>query len=144
MVTNMPENESIKDITYHYIDNKGGNRGCSFNVPAIAFDFVESIKDMHVATIVPNAIRGNHYHVSRKEFIVVLFEDSWVLGWDHGPETKSEQKKFSGKGAVLVEINSSISHAIKNTGQKKITIIACNSSKYNPQHPDTFKRNVLV
>lgn len=70
------------------LSNQGDERGRSYNIPLDTLNFVGIVRDVHVATIVPNATRGNHYHVNRKEFILVWYDDSWVLAWDQGEGTK--------------------------------------------------------
>ena len=140
----MEDNASEKSLNYIYLDNKGDDRGESFSIPSEVFEFFGRLKDMHIAKIAPNKIRGNHYHIARKEFIVVVYEDSWSLGWDSGSKTKCQEKEFHGEGAVLIEVSSGASHAIKNTGDKTITIIACSDKSYNPKNSDTFRRDVLV
>ena len=138
------ENEDFEGISFRLLRNNGDDRGSSFNLPADAYEFIGSIVDVHAAIIKPNSIRGNHYHIGRKEIIIVLFNDSFTLGWDRGERTISEQKTFSGKGAVAIYIKGGISHAIKNTGTKDISIFACNNSVYDKGIPDTIKRNVLT
>ncbi|MDP3259428.1 MAG: hypothetical protein Q8M34_02415 [Thermodesulfovibrionales bacterium] len=132
-----------KGITIRELEDRGDSRGYSFNVPGSAFEFIKKVKDVHIANIAPNTIRGNHYHVGRQEFIIVLFNDSWVLGWDYGPGTKPKVRKFSGRGAILIEVESEIAHAIQNTGQKDLTIIAFSNMVFDQTNSDTFKRSVL-
>lgn len=123
--------------------NRGDVRGNSFNIPEETFRFIRNMNDVHIASVAPGCIRGNHYHVERKEFIVVLYSGSWSLGWDSGKGTNARTENFEGEGAALVEIEPDISHAIKNTGKNELIIIAVSSVRYDPSKPDTVKRVVI-
>jgi dTDP-4-dehydrorhamnose 3,5-epimerase-like enzyme len=140
----MKKNMFGKGIGIFELENKGDERGCSYNIPQHAFNFIGEIRDSHFATIVPGAIRGNHYHVGRKEFILIWFCDSWILAWDYGDDTNVEIKSFSGAGLKLIEIDEEISHAIKNTGNADILIIAFSNKIFNFEKSDTYKRVVIL
>ena len=62
----------------------GVARGNSFSVGALLTTRLGSVQDAHLAIVVPGAIRGNHYHVLRREAILVLYTDSWTLHYDNG------------------------------------------------------------
>jgi len=125
------------------LENHEDQRGYSFSVPEEILQFVGNVNDIHIAAINSNSVRGNHYHVSKKEFIVVAYSGSWVLAWDTGENTKVNKKQFDGQGAVAIEIEPQTSHAIKNIGETPLVIVACSSKKYNPANSDTLKRDVL-
>jgi len=132
-----------KGITCYALSNGGDSRGDSFHLPPRAFQFIGNIEEAHIATIAPDAIRGNHYHVGRKEFIIVLFHDSWILAWDQGKGTVADKKEFTGNGAVLIEIESENSHAIKNIGNEMLTVIAVSNTVSDISNTDTFKHVIL-
>jgi dTDP-4-dehydrorhamnose 3,5-epimerase-like enzyme len=54
------------------LNNNGDARGFSFMAPAEALAFVGRMADVHLASMKPGAVRGNHYHLRRREAIVVL------------------------------------------------------------------------
>ncbi len=54
------------------LSNRGDARGFSFTAPAEALAFVGRMADVHLASTRPGAVRGNHYHLRRREAIVVL------------------------------------------------------------------------
>lgn len=140
----MVEKEKLgKGIEVILLKNEGDERGFSYNVPKSALKFIGKIKDAHIATIVPGAIRGNHYHVGRKEFILVWFNDSWIFAWDQDGGAKKETKTFFGTGLILIEIDMDISHAIKNTGDKDIFIMAFSNKEYDVENSDTHRRIVI-
>lgn len=133
-----------KGIQVICLDNEGDERGCSYNVPKSTLKFVRKIKDVHIATIVPGAIRGNHYHVGRNEVVLIWYYDSWILAWDQNGGTNKHTRAFIGKGIILIEIDMDISHAIKNIGRKDIFIIAFSNKEYDVKNPDTHRRIVIA
>ena len=76
---------------------------------------MESAANVHLVSIVPGAVRGNHYHENQTEYI-------WVIGGrvrfiavdDETGETMDTV--LEGAGAPLVTIPPRISHAFKNIG----------------------------
>ena len=133
----------MEGINARMLENQGDLRSNSFKIPDETFRFIHVINDTHIATILPGSIRGNHYHVGRKEFILVLHSDSWILAWDDKDSSKIQTREFSGEGAVIVEIEEKVSHAIKNTGSSEICIISFSDKKYRAGNSDTIARVVI-
>src|ERR1035437_3776607 len=61
------------------LSNSGDARGFSFTAPVEALAFVGRMADVHLASTKPGAVRGNHYHLRRREAIVVLPGAKWSL-----------------------------------------------------------------
>jgi dTDP-4-dehydrorhamnose 3,5-epimerase-like enzyme len=120
--------------------NTGDARGRSFSLGALLTARVGAIEDAHLATIVPGAIRGNHYHVKRREAILVLYSDAWTLHHDRGEGTAPQQHRFEGEGAVLLDVDPLCGHAIQNTGSRELTILGCSNGPYDEKNPDAFRR----
>ncbi len=47
------------------LSNNGDVRGFSFTAPPAALNFLGRIADMHLASTLPGAVRGNHYHLRK-------------------------------------------------------------------------------
>lgn len=114
------------------LENKGDARGFSFSPPREALDFLRRIADMHLASTAPGAIRGNHYHLRKREAIIFLPDAAWSLHWDDGENTLVQHRTFDGASAVLVLISPGSSHAVRNDGEKTLWLIACSSDPYDP------------
>jgi dTDP-4-dehydrorhamnose 3,5-epimerase-like enzyme len=124
--------------------NKGDHRGDNFMVPHEPFSVFGNVDTMHIADILPGAIRGNHYHVDQKEILVVLFKDSWKLGWTAPKSDNVNTRNFNGTGAVLIEIGPHVAHALCNIGKKPMTIVAVyNEYKDRNGCSQTVKQEVL-
>jgi UDP-2-acetamido-2,6-beta-L-arabino-hexul-4-ose reductase len=125
------------------LSDKGDERGQSFSVPGSSLCFLGSAVDLHVTTIRPGHVRGNHYHVDRREILVVVFQGAWSLYWDHGPGTTTESRRFAGTGAVLIEVDPLASHAVLNDGNRDLHVVAMTNRAYDPGAPDTVHRPVV-
>ena len=142
MTSAISPNPRVQIIELH---NAGDPRGASFTIPTAALEFVGTIRDLHLAQILPGAIRGNHYHLRRMEAIVIYYHDDWTFHWDEGdlnppaviPEP--QHRDFSGSGAAVILVTPGCSHAITNRGAQSITILGVSSELYDPAESVTRK-----
>ncbi len=125
------------------LKNNGDERGYSYKIPREAFDYIGKVEDVHLASIDSGKIRGNHYHIDRKEFIIVLYSDSWIFAWELKDGSVGEKKQFSGSGCILIEIESNVTHAIQNIGKLPIYIFAFSPNKYDPENSDTVVKKII-
>lgn len=123
------------------LDNTGDQRGFSFTAPPEALDFVGCTADMHVASTAPGTVRGNHYHLRRREAIVILPGPAWSLHWDEGEHTTAQHQAFDGSSGVLILVSPGSSHAVRNDGEAPLWLVACSSEPYDPT--ETVARKVV-
>jgi len=114
------------------LGNSGDTRGFSFTAPLQAFEYVGRMADVHLASTRPGAARGNHYHLRRREAIVVLPGSKWSFHWDEGDETAAQQRMFDGSCAVLLLVAPGASHAVRNDGAGILWLVAISSEQYDP------------
>ncbi|MFI6655336.1 hypothetical protein ACIBL8_07475 [Streptomyces sp. NPDC050523] len=101
--------------------------------------------DVHVTTLMPGAVRGNHFHVRRRELLLVLHEEAWSGHWDEaGDGTPLHSRTFGGRGAVLIEVPRLVSHAVRNDGSVPLHITGFSDGEYDPASPDAFPRSVVA
>src|SRR5579871_5586162 len=117
----------IKELT-----NLGDARGLSFTAPTDALSFVGRMSDVHLASTKPGAVRGNHYHLRRREAIVVMPGTKWSLHWDEGENSQPQHRDFDGSKAVLVLVSPGQSHAVRNDGDREMWLVAISSETYDP------------
>ncbi|MBZ0150252.1 MAG: hypothetical protein IT456_04805 [Planctomycetes bacterium] len=120
----------------------GDERGASHSISAVHLAMLDRVAEMHITTIRPGCIRGNHYHVGRSEVLVVLHADRFEVACDHGDATDVELRTFSGAGCISIAVDPGCSHAIKNTGTTDLVVVATSDSAYTRE--DTKKRVVLI
>ena len=114
------------------LSNLGDARGFSFSAPAEALEFVGRMADVHLASTKPGAVRGNHYHLLRREAIVVLPGAKWSFHWDEGEDSLAQHREFQGNGAVLVLVSPDASHAVRNDGDDLLWLVSISSESYDP------------
>ena len=114
------------------LHNNGDARGFSFSPPSEAFDFLGRIADLHLASTAPGAIRGNHYHMHKREAIIFLPGTAWSLHWDEGEGTALQHRSFGGSAAVMVLVSPGNSHAVRNDGEGTLWLVAYSSEPYDP------------
>jgi len=112
--------------------NSGDARGFSFTAPAEALAYVGRMADVHLASTKPGAVRGNHYHLRRREAIVVLPGACWSFHWGEDDGGAAQHREFDGSSAVLVLIAPGASHAVPNDGESTLWLMAISSEPYDP------------
>ena len=121
------------------LNNNGDNRGTSYSFPIKWKKYLDEINDIHFLELVPNEIRGNHYHTLKIEIIFIKYKDKFTLYW-RDPKTKEIRSKcFHGKGAILLKIPTHISHAVKNNGESNLEIVTISNKLFNEKDPDIVK-----
>ncbi|HLI85854.1 MAG TPA: hypothetical protein VKV17_18215 [Bryobacteraceae bacterium] len=57
--------------------DRGDMRGSSYTPGHNWHAFLDTIADLHVATVLPGKIRGNHFHQRKREIILIVHTDRW-------------------------------------------------------------------
>ena len=126
------------------LENAGDVRGSSFQTGAGWLGFLGSVEDAHIATILPGQIRGNHYHVRRREVIAVLYADAWQLAWDNGADTEvnliqfAEQRRGASGGRPA-----GFSRDRELTGAALLWIVGLSNGAWDEHAPDAYPRRLL-
>jgi len=119
-------------IQISVLSNTGDTRGDSFTAPAEALAFVGRMADVHLASTRPGAVRGNHYHLRRREAIIVLPGAKWSLHWDEEGTANVLHREFSGESTVIVLVSPGASHAVRNDSDDLLWLVAISSETYDP------------
>jgi len=114
------------------LENGGDARGLSFTLPPVALQLLGNVADLHLASTGPRAVRGNHYHVSKREIILVLPGAAWSLHWDEGEGMPAQHRSYNGENAVLVQVAPGCSHAVRNEDSTALWLLTCSSESYDP------------
>ena len=123
----MTANVQVTELT-----NNGDARGYSFTAPSEAIAFVGRMSDVHLASTKPGSVRGNHYHLRRREAIVVFPGTKWSLHWDNEQGSPTQHREFDGTAAILVLISPGASHAVRNEDESDLWLVAISSETYDP------------
>jgi len=122
----------VSKIRIEELTSFGDERGPSFSVPEPALEYLGGVANVHFGLSKPGAVRGNHYHVRRREALVVFPGPRWSLHWDEGEGSTPSQRSFDGGQAVLVLLEAGVSHAVRNDGEQPLWVMACSSEPYDP------------
>jgi len=117
----------IEELTSH-----GDGRGPSYSIPEPALQHLGRVANVHFGLSKPGAVRGNHYHLRRREALVVFPGQQWSLHWDEGDGSAPHLRSFDGTRAVLVLLEPGASHAVRNDGHQPLWVMACSSEPYDP------------
>lgn len=100
------------------------------------------IKQLHIASIKPGGIRGNHYHSKRMEWFFIVSGNARITLQN----IKTQKKiyfKLSPKKPRVITIFPYIAHSVKNTGKEIVYLVAGQSDIYNRKRPDAFRWEII-
>lgn len=100
-----------------------------------------SVNNIHVGSIEPGQIRGNHYHKDQREWMIV-FGGQAIFAWRDGE--KVVQKEIMDSDFLLFELEPGIGHAIKNISDKIIYLVAASNAVHDHSNPDTVRDMILA
>lgn len=125
------------------VDDNGDERGHSYCLPHGHLNAFASAKDVHIASIWPGKVRGNHYHMHKTERLIVFSGDTWTLYWDNGPGSKTNERHFSGAKLTVLTIEPGAAHAILNTGTRELVFVGLSDHHYCLDAPDAHTRIIV-
>jgi oxalate decarboxylase/phosphoglucose isomerase-like protein (cupin superfamily) len=119
--------------------DEGDERGRAWQVGE-GVDFLSAIEDVHLMTLNPGCVRGNHFHRDKREILIVEHEGKWALFWDDGPEEEPRERCFERGGVVAVLVPPGCAHAVENRGGGTMRIVAISDRPYDRSAPDAHRR----
>lgn len=116
------------------------DRGGEMYEPVASDDLIAGrVKNIHVVTMNPGRVRGNHFHLEQTESLcfgagVVLYTLE---------EGDRRRYRFGDVKRVIVRVPPGVPHAIVNEG-KRVEYVVCSSDVlHDPQKPDRVKKVVV-
>jgi UDP-2-acetamido-2,6-beta-L-arabino-hexul-4-ose reductase len=100
-----------------------------------------TIGQIHFSVSKIGAVRGNHYHSHKTEWLFITSGTGKAFFEDNATKEKRELTA-SGNHPVLIKISPNTTHAIVNSGNEPMHLIAIQSEKYTSESPDTY-RNLI-
>ena len=83
----------------------------------------DKLSNLHIVSIEPEMVRGRHFHTKSNEWLLV-FGGSAVFVWQYHNDTEKNTITINGNEPVLFYIPSNIEHAITNTSNNVIYLLA--------------------
>ena len=79
--------------------------------------------NLHIVSIEPEMVRGKQFHTKSNEWILI-WGGSALFVWQYHNDTKKNTINIDGKEPVLFYIPSNIEHAVINTSNNVIYLLA--------------------
>lgn len=102
----------------------------------------EDINHIYFSVSNPDAVRGNHYHTRKIEWLCVIKGMASLLLKDNDSKERKELV-LSGENPIIVKIFPNVTHAIKNVGSDNMHLIAIVNEVFDPKDPDTYPKIVI-
>ncbi len=127
----------IKEIEFNQ-DDRG------WFIRPITDDDIKScvVCDVHMVSIKPGAIRGNHYHVHKTENILVIGSACRVIAVDNCTK-KKEETTIENIGNILLVIPPDVTHAIENIGNDVAYLLCFSDVKEGLESQDLVKNKII-
>ncbi len=100
------------------------------------------ISDIHMVSMKPGAIRGNHYHLHKTENIFVIGSTCRVLVVDNNTKEK-EEKIIKNNDKRLFIILPDITHAIENIGSETSYLFCFSNVKDGLENRDVISNKII-
>ena len=100
------------------------------------------IKDIHMVSMRPGAIRGNHYHVYKTEHIFIMGSTCRVVVMDNNTKEREEEIIGHNKKALLV-IPPHVTHAIENIGNEMSYLLCYSKAEEDLDMSDVVKNKIV-
>ena len=100
------------------------------------------IKDIHMVSMRPGAIRGNHYHAYKTEHIFVIGSTCRVVVMDNNTKAREEKIIEQNKKALLV-IPPHVTHAIENVGNEMSYLLCYSKVKEDLDMKDVMRNKIV-
>jgi len=99
---------------------------------------------IYCATLLPGTWRGNHFHKTKGEWIVVIAGKVKLIVEDIlNHERKEVILNSDNQGYLLrARIGCNVAHLIKNVGSSLAVIVAYTTEEYNPKNMDQWKYKI--
>ncbi len=105
-------------------------------------EIFEEMKHFLVSFSEPGVIRGNHYHLRKKEWFLVIQGTAEL----HLTNTKTHEQStyvIQGSQPELFLMEPSIAHAFKNIGSDQLVFLGLVNEAFDESDPDTISYQVI-
>ena len=100
------------------------------------------IRNIHIVSMEPGAVRGNHYHLNRTEHTVIIgFPCEFMVLNRQTQDTESLTKSY--EKPLLLSIPPNVTHAFKNPGDHIIYLICYSDQEFDSDNPDVMAHKIL-
>ena len=102
----------------------------------------EQLRNIHLVSMEPGVVRGNHLHRRQKEIIVPL-GDRVLFTAQHDPTGKTYRQIFDRSQPKMIVFDRDIAHAFRNESDRTAFLFCATDATYDFQTPDIVSRELL-
>lgn len=113
-----------------------------FSAAPVGDEELKSVYNLHIVSLKPGAVRGNHYHEHQTEWICVLGGPCKFVAVDRESGERMELV-FDGESCPQIVVGPGVSHAAKNTGEEAIYLLCYADQPLDRENPDVVRSVVL-
>jgi mannose-6-phosphate isomerase-like protein (cupin superfamily) len=97
------------------------------------------IRGVHVVSIYPGQVRGNHYHEHANETLFI-FSGKGIFYWEE--EGALRQHQVEG-GLHVITVPPGVRHAFRNTGTEPVYLLAVRDGAFDSANPDVVRSGLV-
>lgn len=124
------------DLNIEPLDRHEDDRGWVSEI--YSGDLGDSLQNIHLGTMRPDAVRGNHVHSDSREWIVFHHPNIHVR-WENGDEIIDAVTDEPS----LIQIPSGIPHGFKNESSETVSFTAYRDTQYDEENPDVESKTLF-
>lgn len=110
-------------------------RGWVGNLPDFYPEFPDNLNHVHIVSMEPGAIRGNHYHRVQTEAVCVLGANIQVMAFKKDTGERHEQVTGDDTPSLFV-ISPNVTHAFFNPSNQAGHLVCFADQLFDPENPD--------
>ncbi len=103
-------------------------------------DFPAEFGHLHLGTIEPGAVRGNHLHTEAVEWIFI-FGGEYAVHWEEGGEFR--EKRVGTEESLVIQISPGAAHAVRNDSNHTIHFITYQNESLQDTLNTTRRKEIL-
>lgn len=99
-------------------------------------------QNVHMVSVAPGAVRGNHYHARQREFLCLIGSRARIVVVDRATSLRDETEVACDE-PLLLEALPNVIHAVKNVGDEMLYLLCYADQPYDRANPDVTRVTVL-
>ena len=128
----------MPNVKKHVLDKRSDERGWVVN-PLVPPPTADPLGHAHLASLEPRAVRGNHVHPASSEYVLVWGGRAEVA-WEGDGRIVTEE---AGEDELVVfEIPAGVAHAVTNTGDTTVFLMAYYYGRSEEEWPATERKPI--
>lgn len=88
------------------------------------------VSNLHIVSMLPGTVRGNHFHSHQREFLLIM-GGKVEVAWQEPGETERHVKILETRDPVILRVPPNTIHAVKNISEEIIYVV-CYSRAFAP------------